>query len=529
MLKLHSDGRHWIWIGLWGILIAAALYSRPPIPIDETRYLSVAWEMWQRGDFLVPHINGLPYSQKPPLLFWLIQLVWAVFGVSETSARLLPPVFGLASIVLTIRLAGKIWPDHPQIGITVPYIMLGTFIWSIYSSLTMFDTLLTTLVLLCLHSIHAASRHKSATRNWLPTGLFLGLGILAKGPVVFVYVLPSILFAPLWVTERQPSWLRWYLGALLAIITGIAIALCWALPAASAGGEAYANAILLRQTAGRVVHAFAHGRPFYWYLILLPLLFFPWFFNRASWRMPKNQWQEAGTRFCIITIVAVFVILSCISGKQIHYILPVLPVAALLICRNLANMQTSQFFDMIPIGIILIALAAALLLLPVIPLKGGDREILTQLPTWLFLIPIITAVLLFLAGTVAIDNIAATSCCSIALFVMLHLALKEPLHYMYSQEDVGKLLEHVQQSTDAIAVFPTQLSDQFQFAGKLTTPLYPAASAADLHKWASKHPRGYSLIYSSHRRDLDKISTQLLTKYKNGWLAMCANSTLIKN
>jgi hypothetical protein len=54
----------------------ACIWLRPLWPVDETRYASVAWEMWLRGDFLVPYINGEPYSHKPPLLFWLIHAGW---------------------------------------------------------------------------------------------------------------------------------------------------------------------------------------------------------------------------------------------------------------------------------------------------------------------------------------------------------------------------------------------------------------------------------------------------------------------
>ena len=56
---------------LWLLLIAVNLAIRPLMPIDETRYVSVAWEMWTRGDFLVPYLNGEAYSHKPPLLFWM--------------------------------------------------------------------------------------------------------------------------------------------------------------------------------------------------------------------------------------------------------------------------------------------------------------------------------------------------------------------------------------------------------------------------------------------------------------------------
>ncbi|HEY3011669.1 MAG TPA: hypothetical protein VGJ36_02890, partial [Gemmatimonadales bacterium] len=57
----------WSWVILWGILVAVALAVRPLLPVDETRYLSVAWEMWRRGDWLVPYLNGSPYTDKPPL------------------------------------------------------------------------------------------------------------------------------------------------------------------------------------------------------------------------------------------------------------------------------------------------------------------------------------------------------------------------------------------------------------------------------------------------------------------------------
>ena len=39
---------------LLAVLTAVALVTRPLIPIDETRYVGAAWEMWMRGDFLVP-------------------------------------------------------------------------------------------------------------------------------------------------------------------------------------------------------------------------------------------------------------------------------------------------------------------------------------------------------------------------------------------------------------------------------------------------------------------------------------------
>jgi 4-amino-4-deoxy-L-arabinose transferase-like glycosyltransferase len=514
------------WLALWTVLVAVALWSRPLIPIDETRYLSVAWEMWQNGEFLVPHSNGVPYSHKPPLLFWLIHLVWAIFGVHEFPARVVAPFFGLVAIFLTMRMGTKLWPHLPRIRGTVPYLMLGALVWSVYSSLTMFDTLLTTFVLLSLHSVYAASQAESPLRNWLAAGVFLGLGILAKGPVIFVYVLPCMMFAPAWVKQKTVSWSGWYAGAAVSIATAAIIALCWALPAASAGGEEYANAILLQQTAGRVVHSFAHNRPFYWYLVILPLLFFPWFLWPPSWLTERKQWLEPGTRFCIICAAGALFLLSCISGKQIHYVLPLMPVVFLLVARNLMNLHESGTMDRFPVFIVLFSLGVVLLFLPLMPLGGGDREILARLPAWLPVIPLVSAVPLLFFRRAPTGAIRLVSLCLMALFVALHLSLQGILHMTYDQGTVGALLEKLQGKTDTIGVYPGELSDQFQFAGRLTRNVYPAQSPGELIQWATRHPGGYSLLYSRNRDDFANVPGRIVSQYKKGWLFVSSNRKL---
>jgi 4-amino-4-deoxy-L-arabinose transferase-like glycosyltransferase len=56
-------------------LFLVSLLTRSLIPVDETRYTSVAWEMWLRGDYLVPHLNGATYSHKP-LVHVLARQLW---------------------------------------------------------------------------------------------------------------------------------------------------------------------------------------------------------------------------------------------------------------------------------------------------------------------------------------------------------------------------------------------------------------------------------------------------------------------
>src|SRR5204863_5575085 len=60
----------------------------PLLDPDEGLYATIAQEILNRRDWLIPHINGLPYLEKPPLYFWLTALTFWVFGPSEWAVRL---------------------------------------------------------------------------------------------------------------------------------------------------------------------------------------------------------------------------------------------------------------------------------------------------------------------------------------------------------------------------------------------------------------------------------------------------------
>jgi 4-amino-4-deoxy-L-arabinose transferase-like glycosyltransferase len=309
---------------LWTALVAVAVTTRPLLPVDETRYLAVAWEMWQRGDFLVPYLNGETYSHKPPLLFWAIHLGWAVFGVNDWSPRFVAPLFGLAALLLTRRLGRELWPAAPLTGDVASLMTFGALFWSLFATMTMFDMLHACFTVAGMIGMVMAARGR-AVAGFTVFGLAVGLGVLGKGPAILVHLLPAGLAAPFWLVRLDgggpaPRWARWYLGLAAGVALGAAIGLAWALPAASAGGEAYRNAILWGQSAGRMVDSFAHGRPFWWFAAILPLMVLPWTIWPAAWRSVRCQWKDmapdGGVRLVLIWFAAAFAAFSAISGKQ---------------------------------------------------------------------------------------------------------------------------------------------------------------------------------------------------------------------
>lgn len=489
------------------------------MPIDETRYLSVAWEMWQGNQFLVPHSNGVAYSHKPPLLFWLIHFSWWLLGVNAWTARLIPPLFGLGSIVLTVRIGRILWPEDRQTSEALPFFLLGMIFWSMYATLTLFDILVTFFSLTASHNLLNA-REGQRVRSWLLISLATGLGLLAKGPVVLLYIVPPALLAPWWHRGQGFSWTRWYGSLLLALAGGIMLAVGWALPAARAGGPEYAQAILLGQTTGRVFRSFAHGRPIYWYALWLPLLLFPWLCWGPVWHGLRRLRLDPGSRFCLSVLIPAFVLLSLVSGKQVHYLLPLLPIAALLMARAAASTGAISV-NLHPLAWGYIAVGLALLAVPHLPLHGGDRPMLAFLPPWLGTVPLLAGCLLVGSGAGTVPRqIVKVAGSTVLLLVVLHLALMQPLHQLYSQEAIGEALRAAEDGGKMVAVFPARLRDQFHFAGRLTRPLLPINTLEEEVLWAAENPDQYCLFQTDEDGRKYLRGEGIAARFRDGWLVV---------
>lgn len=309
-------------------LVLFGLFLRPPIPLDETRYLAVAWEMHTADAWLVPRLDGAPYHHKPPLLFWLTRLGWEVFGVNAWWPRLLPALAAFACLFGCRRMAQRLAtadgraPDAARAAADRALILLAACLaWSVYSGMFLFDLLVAAWVVLGLHSL--LDREHRPVRAVLGLALAVGLGALSKGPVILLYLLPTAVLLPLPGPIRSIAALRSIAISILGVLLGAGLALAWALPAAAAGGDDYGNALLYGQTAGRLQQSFSHARPLWWYLPIGFLLLLPWSCSLAWWR----SWRGPG-RSCRAFMWAGLLsvgVFSLISGKQPHYLVPLLP------------------------------------------------------------------------------------------------------------------------------------------------------------------------------------------------------------
>ncbi|MGD2137376.1 MAG: glycosyltransferase family 39 protein [Gammaproteobacteria bacterium] len=511
---------------VWLAALAAALVWRPLLPVDETRYATVAWEMWQRGDFLVPYLNGEPYSHKPPLYFWLIHAGWWLFGVKEWVVRAIAPLVTLACLVATAFLARQLWPGERLLARLAPWVLFSAFPLMAFYTWVQFDMLLVLATLLAMTGFIQVSRGRR--RGWVLVGGAIGMGVLAKGPVILLHVLPAGLLAPLWKrADSRRSWIGWYAGLALSVLLGALLALAWALPAAEAGGEAYRQAILWGQTADRLVASFAHAHPVWWYLPWLAVLFAPWCYLPWVWVQFRQlrPARDPGVRFCLVWLLAVFVLMSLVSGKQVKYLLPLLPAFALLLVRLLATMEPRPVMQRPWIlGGLLLALGVAAMLLPG---RLDEPAWLAAInPAWAGLLVAVALVIMIVKPLRPASYPVYMTLISALVAGIVPLGVFRAGAHAYDMHAVSRVIGEAQSSGRTVAML-RGYHGQFGFEGRLTAPIHTFGKGQS-EQWARQHPDDYLVVISGEPFAAD--SAALFTQpYRGGYLGVFTGEAVLRN
>ncbi len=481
-------------LGLLAAYLAASLV-RPILPIDETRYLAVAWEMWQRGDWLLPHLNGEPYSHKPPLLFWLIVGGWSLTGVNAWWPRVLVALFALGSLLLVMRLTRLLFPERPDAPGSAALVLASSFLWAYFATAIMFDLVLSFFVLVGCVGLALAWR-KGGRSGWLLYALGLGGGLLTKGPVALLHLLPVALLAPVWAGVARPDWRSWYGGLPLALLGGVAMVLAWAVPAALAGGEAYREAIFWGQTAGRLNESFAHREPWWYYLAVLPVLLAPWWAWPALWRGGlRTAWGEPGVRFCLVQAGAALFVFSLVSGKQEQYLLPEILVLAVLGGAFVTRAgEPPRRRDTAVPALVLLAAVAALA-----PTAGW--LVARFVPAWSPEPLRLAGLLVALSGAwllVRRPRRSETALQGVALaggaaFAALAVGVAVAARPAFDLEAVATRLRMLEAQGLSLAN-EGKYHGQFHFPGRLQRPI-EAVGGEEAPEWLRTHPTGRMVVY----------------------------------
>ncbi|MBN8736965.1 MAG: glycosyltransferase family 39 protein [Xanthomonadales bacterium] len=526
--------RHLLWwLPLYLAAALLAIFLQPPVPLHSTRALAVAWDMWSHHQFWVPHINGAPYSEKAPLLFWLIHAGWAAFGVNDVWPRVLMVLIGAAQLVLAQALARRLFPERAWIARSTPWLLLGLSFGFLFGLQIMYDGLLAVWVLAAMLCLVPGPRRRSP--SWIGFAVCTGLGLLTKGPVMLVHIAPVWLLGPWWCGWAREHRARWYGGGFAALLGGGAMLAAWVIPAVQMSGDAYTHNLLFKQTGGRVVDAFIHRRPFWWYVPWLAVLLFPFVLWPRMWAgiVSLRRLPQPGLRMLLAWLVPAFVIFSAFSGKQTYYFVPELSGAAIVMAAAIAALRAregaaarSAWLSAWPLALGSVAAAVALFALPLVADAGKLHS------HWLRDVSVVCApfgvlylllgALVMLPGRGELRRIAIASLIgTVGAYALFALAL----YPAFDMRPAAQVLARAEAEGHAIGNLGLY-DGQFEFAGRMTRPIERLFEGQALQDWAARHPRGLVIEYPS-RLDADDLRyARLVQPYRGVWLVIWNAPTL---
>src|SRR5437773_5816421 len=180
-----------------------AKLGMPLLDPDEGLYASIAREMLERGDWAIPHINGLPYLEKPPLYFWLTAGTFGLFGYSEWAVRLWSVLSALGAVLLTWRIGLHLYGSRAGL---LAGLALATVVGNaLYVRKASTDQLFVCCLALAMYGFLADVERpgRGSTRFlWFYAGA--ALAVLAKG---FIGLLFPLLIAGIGLAwTRRLSW-----------------------------------------------------------------------------------------------------------------------------------------------------------------------------------------------------------------------------------------------------------------------------------------------------------------------------------
>ena len=294
---------------------------------DEGRNAEVAREMALSNDYLVPHLDGLPYLDKPIVYFAAAAAVMELTGVTETAARLPAYIATLATIGLLAWFARRRWGDDAGWLAGVAY--ATTVLPLAYARTAIFDSSLT----LCTTAAILGTLEQQPVAAWAA----MAVGALTKGPIAvaipLLVLVPHALATGASVRRLFPR---------RGLVAFAVIALPWFV-AVSIEHPDFPGYVFLRETLERVTtRSFHRTAPFWYYLPIIPLAAFPWIVPALArvrhWRATWDARRDAAASEPLLLacwVVVPLVFLSLNQSKLPQYILPLIPALALAATRNL--------------------------------------------------------------------------------------------------------------------------------------------------------------------------------------------------
>jgi len=301
--------------------------------VNEGLRLLPAAEMVEGGDWIVPRIEGRPYISKPPLIYWIIAASYELSGRTTPLAGRLPVALISFGAVLGVAWIG--WRQGAgRTGLWSALLLATAYYYGHKAQMADIDPVLTAVILGGIYLYWSAV--KDAAWRWpaesLAAGVFFGLALLLKGPVLFPFLLAAV--AASWFVDRpRPSRIASVL--VLSIAVGLLIFLPWGVALIRRLGWTKVWESLSEQSISRLASASRiNSGPIYYYVVHVGAGFLPWTWLLCFWASRRfrafcRREFSSFFRFAGLFALLSLAIFSLIAGKETEYLLPVFPFLAI--------------------------------------------------------------------------------------------------------------------------------------------------------------------------------------------------------
>ncbi len=330
---------------------------------DEPRYASVSREMARSGDWITPRLWGVPWFEKPALLYWLSGVGFRLGLNTELAPRL--PV----ALIAVAFLAFYWWTLCREFGCRAAWLatlILGSSgMWVAYSQNGVTDVpLAATFSAGMLLAMPWVARRDTSQ---LPAAAAMfGLAVLAKGLV------PLALAPPLLMGRHVRDWLRWRV-----VLPFFLVALPWYALCYWRNGWTFIHEFFVVHHFSRVTsNALMHERPVWFYLPILLAGLLPWT-PMLGLMARRSVYRDRQRVFLAAWALVVLALFSISVNKLPGYILPLLPPAAALLALALDEVVDARLW-LAACATLLVVFPITAQVLPAAVLNGLGRAPLPE-------------------------------------------------------------------------------------------------------------------------------------------------------
>ncbi len=323
-------------IGLASLVLLSNL-GYPLIEPDETRNSQLAMNIVDTGQWMSLTLENENYWDKPPLQAWMTAISYKVLGPSEMATRLPCALASLASILAMLLLGSRLFGFRAACFGAIALLSCGGF--DVIARFVTMDASLCCFSTVMFLSLLLAISNRPLNRGWLlVAGIACGLGLLVKGPVIGVLVIPPLL-AFAWLEGNQAVLkLRFWLYTLGP---AAAIAAPW-YGAMSMVHPDFISYFFWKHHVLRFANAFNHEQPWWFYIPIVLIMTYPAVFLlpslfRMIFKTGYRERRALGQNFGPLVLFTGWTIgfFSISEAKLPTYILPAIPMICLMFGRTL--------------------------------------------------------------------------------------------------------------------------------------------------------------------------------------------------